>query len=175
MLPNATIPRPAPAVAREGNEPGRASTRKIRMDERKLALLEKSWELVEPRGPEIARRFYDRLFHLDPKIEDLFVLAEMDFQGSKFMAMLGEILRLVRDPERFEATLRQSGRRHEGYGVVGRHYRTVGEALLWAMEAVLPDGFDTDTRRAWAEAYTRMAFLMQKGVGSDTARPEEVR
>lgn len=143
------------------------------MDERKVGLIERSWALVEPKGAEIARRFYDRLFHLDPAIEDLFVLAEMDSQGSKFMAMLGEVLRMVRDPERFEATLLESGRRHTGYGVIARHYRIVGEALLWAMETVLPDGFEPDTRRAWAEAYTRMAFLMQKG--ADTSRPEEVR
>jgi len=133
------------------------------MDERQVALVRKSWALVESRGPEIAARFYDRLFHLDPGIEDLFVLAEMDAQGEKFMAMLGEVLRMVQDPERFEAALVHSGRRHRGYGVVSRHYRIVGEALLWALESVLPDGFDTDTRRAWAEAYTRMSFLMQKG------------
>lgn len=144
------------------------------MDERQVALVSESWALVESRGPELARRFYDRLFHLDPGIEDLFVLAEMDAQGEKFMAMLGEVLRMVQDPERFEAALVQSGRRHQEYGVVGRHYRTVGEALLWAMESVLPDGFDTDTRRAWAEAYTRMSFLMQKGAARNAAHPEEV-
>lgn len=144
------------------------------MDERQVALVSESWALVESRGPELARRFYDRLFHLDPCIEDLFVLAEMDSQGEKFMAMLGEVLRMVQDPDRFEAALVQSGRRHGGYGVVSRHYRTVGEALLWAMESVLPDGFDTDTRRAWAEAYTRMSFLMQKGAGQNASLPEEV-
>jgi hypothetical protein len=40
----------------------------------------------------------------------------MDSQGSKFMAMLGEVVRMVQDPERFEPALVESGRRHTQKG-----------------------------------------------------------
>lgn len=76
--------------------------------------------------------------------------------------MLAEVVRLAQDPERFEEILAASGRRHAAYGVTARHYRTVGEALLWALDQTFPQGLDDETREAWAEAYTRMAFVMQR-------------
>ena len=133
------------------------------MDARQSRLIQESWSRLEPRANELARAFYDRLFELDPRIRDLFAATEMDSQSAKFVAMLSEVVRLARDPDRFEATLEASGRRHAGYGVVAAHYATVGEALLWAIErARAPEALDQDTREAWAEAYTRMAFIMQR-------------
>lgn len=133
------------------------------MDRRQAALIEESWHRIGPRGAELAEAFYDRLFELDPRIRDLFAAAVMEDQGAKFVAMLAEVVRLVRDPDRFGALLAASGRRHAGYGVVPRHYKTVGEALLWALDHALPGGLEPAAREAWAEAYTRMAFLMQRG------------
>ena len=132
------------------------------METRQTALIQESWGLIEERGPELADSFYDRLFQLDPRIRDLFAAAEMESQQVKFVVMLGEVVRLVQDPERFASLLADSGRKHAGYGVMARHYRVVGEALLWALDHAIPGGLDGETREAWAEAYTRMSFLMQQ-------------
>jgi hemoglobin-like flavoprotein len=131
------------------------------MDPAQAKLVTESWERVQEHAPELATAFYGRLFQLDPRIKDLFALAAMESQGEKFMAMLSELVHVVEDPDRFEGLLVDSGRRHEGYGVVPRDYRTVGEALLWAIDTALPGGMDEPTRQAWAEAYTRMASIMQ--------------
>lgn len=132
------------------------------MDDQHATLIRESWKTIQPRGEALAEAFYARLFELDPAIRDLFAAAAMDSQGAKFVAMLAEVVRLVHDPDRFEEVLADSGERHAGYGVVARHYRTVGEALLWALDHALPDGLHPDAREAWAEAYTRMAFIMQE-------------
>ena len=132
------------------------------MDSKLTALIQDSWATIEARGPELAQAFYARLFELEPRLRDLFAAAEMESQHIKFVVMLGEVVRLVQNPDRFEAVLADSGRRHAGYGVVARDYRVVGEALLWALDHALPEGLDAETREAWAEAYTRMSFLMQQ-------------
>jgi hemoglobin-like flavoprotein len=132
------------------------------MDTTQAALIEASWSRVAPRATEMAEAFYGRLFELDPRIEDLFAVAEMGSQHAKFVVMLREVVRLVNDPDGFANLLGESGRRHVRYGVVARHYRVVGETLLWALDHVLPDGLDGESRRAWAEAYTRMSSLMQR-------------
>jgi nitric oxide dioxygenase len=131
------------------------------MQPAQVKLVTDSWGRIQDHGTGLAQAFYGRLFQLTPRIKDLFALAEMDSQGEKFMAMLTELVHVAADPDRFESLLRDSGRRHEGYGVVPRDYRTVGEALLWAIDAALPGGMDHPTREAWAEAYTRMSSLMQ--------------
>lgn len=138
------------------------------MDDRHATLIRESWQIIQPRGSELAEAFYARLFDLDPAIRDLFAAAAMDSQGAKFVAMLAEVVRLVRDPDRFEAVLTASGERHAGYGVVAHHYRTVGEALLWSLDHALPGGLEVDAREAWAEAYTRMAFIMQQAGRAQT-------
>ena len=133
------------------------------MDDTRRARIQESWGRIAGEGEVVAEAFYRRLFELDPRVRDLFAAADMESQPAKFMAMLGEVVRLVQDPERFQEVLEASGRRHAGYGVLPRHYQTVGEALLWAVNHALPQGLDPDTREAWAEAYTRMSFLMQRG------------
>lgn len=133
------------------------------MDRTHHALILESWGEIQGLGVAMAEAFYRRLFEVDPHIRDLFAAADMESQPVKFMEMLSEIVRLIQDPEGFEKVLEASGARHARYGVVPHHYRTVGEALLWAMDDALPGGMDDATREAWAEAYTRMAFLMQRG------------
>jgi len=132
------------------------------MDPRRRRLIEDSWSRLEGSPREVAGTFYQRLFQLDPRIKDLFAIVVMEDQQEKFSNMLGELVRLMGNPEGFESLLRESGRRHREYGVVARDYATVGEALLWALDRALPGGLDDATREAWAEAYTRMSFLMQQ-------------
>ncbi|MEQ8331328.1 MAG: globin domain-containing protein [Longimicrobiales bacterium] len=132
------------------------------MDPRPDALLAESWSRLAPHQEALAAAFYDRLFHLEPRVRDLFAAADMDVQPEKFVAMLGHLVRLGGEPDRLAAELQASGGRHASYGVTARHYRLGGEALLWALDRVAPGGLDAPTRHAWAEAYTRMASLMQR-------------
>lgn len=133
------------------------------LDQRHALLVRESWAEVGPRVRELGAVFYDRLFELDPSLRDLFAATDMASQAEKFVAMLAEAVRLVLDEEALAGLLGASGRRHADYGVTARHYRTVGEALLWALDRTLPLGMPGETREAWAAAYTRMAFLMQRG------------
>lgn len=132
-------------------------------------LISRSWARVSGHRDELARIFYDRVFELDPRIEDLFAATEMDSQQGKFVVMMSEIVHLAHDPDAFEDILRASGARHREYGVVSRHYRTVGEAFLKALDEVTPGGLDDDSKGAWAEAYTLMAHLMQCGAEDASA------
>lgn len=133
------------------------------MNEERAELIQRSWNGVSDAKDELAGSFYGRLFELDPRIEDLFAVTEMDSQHGKFVTMMNEIVRLVRDPDAFDAVLLASGARHRGYGVLSKHYRTVGEAFLWALDQATAGGLDPATRAAWAEAYTHMAQVMQSG------------
>ncbi len=133
------------------------------MTEETLHRLEVSWARVQPFEGVLAEHFYERLFELDPRLRDLFVIAEMPSQGAKLTAMLRELLGAARDPARFAELLRASGARHAGYGVVAPHYRTVGEALVWALDRTPAGPLSAEEREAWAEAYVRIAAGMQSG------------
>src|SRR4051812_9907217 len=51
-------------------------------------LVQTSWEKVASLAPHVAELFYDRLFELDPLLEDLFP-ANLADQGTELMAAIG--------------------------------------------------------------------------------------
>ena len=55
--------------------------------------------------------------------------------------------------------------RHVAYGVTDRHYDSVGEALLRALDEILGDAFTDDVRAPWVEAYALLAAIMRRAAG----------
>lgn len=43
------------------------------------------------------------------------------------------------------------------------HYDTVGQALLWTLEQGLGASFTPEVRDAWAETYSLIVSVMQRG------------
>jgi hemoglobin-like flavoprotein len=57
------------------------------------------------------------------------------------------------------AAVRQLGRRHIAYGVKPQHFRTVEDAMLFALEHALIDVFTPEVKAAWQAAYAFYAFF----------------
>jgi len=133
------------------------------MEPEEILRVRESWAVAGAQPAALAEAFYGRLFELDPRLKDLFAPTDMEEQGAKFISMMTEMVRYASDPEALTPVLRESGRRHVGYGVMARDYRTVGEAFLCAMDHALPGGLDAETRAAWARAYSLMSTIMQSG------------
>jgi nitric oxide dioxygenase len=56
--------------------------------------------------------------------------------------------------------LEELGRSHVSYGVHPAQYRTMKEALLWAIAQVLAAEFDRETRSAWDKLLTTVCEAM---------------
>lgn len=109
---------------------------------------------------EIGRLFYDRLFALAPEVRPMFS-TDLDLQAEKLMSTLALAVGSLKNPATFASLVSGLRQRHIGYGVKDEHYDTVGEALLWALERSLGDGFTDELRRAWASLYDAMASQMK--------------
>jgi hemoglobin-like flavoprotein len=125
-------------------------------------LVRDSWRQFEPTAQPFARIFYDHLFELDPETQRLFASTEMEAQGRKFWQMLGEIVRVLDEPDQLVGEVAALGRRHVGYGVTDGQYETVGAALLWTLEQGLGPAFTPEVRDAWSEAYLILATVMRR-------------
>ena len=108
---------------------------------------------------QAAALFYRRLFELDPSLRPLFE-GDIKAQGAKLMAALGGVVGSLDRLERVLPALRELGRGHAAHGVRPEHYATVGEALIWTLEQALGAAFTRETRRAWIDAYARLAWTM---------------
>ena len=125
-------------------------------------LVRESWQRFDPRPRQAGVQFYERLFELDPMVQQLFAGVDMAEQERKLMAMLAQIVQAIDRPEDLVSSVAALGRRHVHYGVKDADYESVGAALLWTLEQVLGDGFTPDVRAAWAEAYLTVATVMRR-------------
>ena len=131
------------------------------MNTQQIELVQNTFAQAAPRAEEIARRFYQRLFELDPTLRPLFV-HDLEQQGEKLMTVLGFAVRGLQQPATITSAVRRLGERHVDYGVQPHHYATVGEALLWTLAQCFGPAFTGEVREAWRAAYALLAGVMQQ-------------
>ena len=138
------------------------------MTPEQITLVQSSFQRLGPQLPAMATRFYQELFARDPALRPLFT-TPMAEQKVKFAQKLTEIVRAMPSLDELLTHTRALGARHVAYGVRAVDYRTLGDALLAALAAILGDSFDAPTREAWALAYNLVAETMLEGAAA--ARP----
>ncbi|MCL6512124.1 MAG: hemin receptor [Anaerolineae bacterium] len=131
------------------------------MDARQIALVQKTFESVEPIAQQVGELFYTRLFEMDPSVRPLFK-GDMKKQALMLMTVIGLAVRGLDRPEAIESSVRALGQRHFRYGVSAPDYNTFGAALIWALEQVLGDAFTHEVKQAWVEAYDLLSGAMKK-------------
>jgi hemoglobin-like flavoprotein len=133
-----------------------------------ITLVQSSFARLGLELPALATRFYHELFGRNPALSALFT-TDLSVQEVRFAEKLTEIVRAMPRLGELLGHTRALGARHAGYGVRAADYRTVGDALLAALAAVLGDSFDAPTREAWDIAYNLVAETMLEGAAA--ARP----
>ena len=133
-----------------------------------IELVQKTFAVVAPIADDVAVLFYRRLFEIDPSLESMFK-GDMTEQRRKLMVMLTAAVKGLPRLDRLIPVLEDLGRRHVHYGVVDRHYETVGEALLWTLEKGLGSAFTPEVKDAWTTVYGVLASTMKAGATQQLA------
>ena len=137
------------------------------MTNEQIALVQESFNKIEPGAENAAALFYGRLFEIDPALRPMFK-GDLGEQGRKLMQMIGLVVRSLNRIDDLVPAIGSMGARHAGYGVEDRHYETVGAALLWTLEQGLGSAFTADVKDAWAAAYGLLSQLMKEAAGKAT-------
>lgn len=141
------------------------------MNPQQIQLVQSSFARLAPVQQELAALFYARLFELDPGLRSMFT-GDPAEQRTRLMAALRTVVAGLDKPEAIKPALWELGRRHARYGVQVEHYVTVGEALFWSLEQMLGETFGIETRRAWAAAYSLVAWTMVAAAEAELAEPD---
>jgi nitric oxide dioxygenase len=141
------------------------------MTPEQVQLIRSSFAKVAPIKDQAAALFYGRLFELDPSLRPLFK-GDMAAQGAKLMVALGAVVASLDRLARILPAIRQLGRQHAAYGVRPDHYATVGEALIWTLQQAQGADFTPALRRAWTDAYGRLAWAMIAAAEEDETLAE---
>lgn len=144
-----------------------------RMTPRQIILIRQSFDAILLVNRRAAVMFYERLFAIDPSTRPLFG-GDMVLQGAKLMAAIGAVVRALDDIGPILGEIRGMAQRHVRYGVLERHYASVGQALLWTLEQGIGAGFTEEMRRAWAEAYRLLSGAMIAAAYPKSALAERV-
>ena len=127
-----------------------------------IRLVRASWPTIAEHPDELTTHFYSHLFEIDDSAARLFSGVDMGGQKKKLAQALGVVVHALDDIDNLLPALAALAKRHTHYGVVDRHFDSVGDALLWALDDVLGDAFTPAVRDAWAQAYTIVSSVMRR-------------
>lgn len=135
------------------------------------ALIRDSWQAMGPRAIHVADLFFDRLFELDPSLEERFP-EDVAAQRARFVQVVDSAVRAADDTSQLLSHARELGRRTPLEGLGSGHYLTMTMALLWSLEQTLAEDFTRPLERAWAA----VCAVVSRGLGQivearDVPRP----
>jgi nitric oxide dioxygenase len=131
------------------------------MDHRQIELVQMTFARAAKIGPHVAATFYSELFAIEPALRPMFK-GDMVAQGEKLMAMLGQIVAGLNQPETILSSARELALRHVDYGVEAHHYVMVGTALMRTLRHELGAELTPEARAAWAAAYQLLSDVMRE-------------
>ena len=144
------------------------------MQPQQIAIVQQTFAQATPLADELATRFYERLFTLDPGLRPLF-RSEPKHQRQKLVAALTFVVHGLHEPETILHEVRRLGQRHAGYGVQPSHYATVGQALIDTLALLFGPAFTSEVADAWAAAYGLLVATMQQAADEPAILPRAVR
>ncbi len=126
-------------------------------------VLERTFQMVEPRADNFAKDFYKTLFTDCPEAKPLFASTDMASQQKKLTMSLVYIVANLRHPNHLVKSLKELGAKHLSYGAASVHYPIVGAALLKTLAAYLGQEWTPEVEKAWTDAYGVITNVMLEG------------
>jgi hemoglobin-like flavoprotein len=132
------------------------------MDWTMIDRLQRSFNLLVPRGPELVDRYFGQLFSKYPVLRPMFP-RDMSEPKSKLLSSLMLVMENLRDIGKLEQPLQEMGARHVGYGTTPEHYPFVRDTLISVMADMSGDAWNDQLTQDWHNALDFMACVMLKG------------
>ena len=142
------------------------------MTPEQVAVVQKTYAMVDEHRELFAQAFYERLFVANPNISLLFD-ENLDQQIERFRVMLFTAVYGLTRAEELKPALRSLGQRHLHYGVRPADYIAFGVALLGTLQHFLADDFDAEARDAWKAFYAFLSDTMNEGLDRQAGRLRE--
>lgn len=124
-----------------------------------IDLLEKSFQLVAPKGKELTEKFYQILFEDYPEVKPLF----KNNNAMKLLESLAFIVGNIRNQDKVVSYLRDLGKTHKSFKVKEEDYPKVGASLLKTLEEFAGDAWNDEIKTTWTDAYGLIQTTMLEG------------
>jgi len=132
------------------------------MTPEQIALVQKSFDEIEPRAGEFVSDCYQNLFRISPGLTTLF-LGNMPRQEDKLREVFTVLVHTMGELQCLLPELNALAVRHAAFGVQRQDYPLFGEALFKALEKQFGPRFSGDLRNAWTAAYVLVSDILIAG------------
>ncbi len=142
------------------------------LSEKTIRIVKEITPLVAANSETITRRFYERMFEVNPEVKAFFNQAHQHTGGQQ-RALAGAICAYfthIDNPSVLLPAVELIAQKHVSLGIKAEHYPIVGSNLLAAIKDVMGDGATDEIVEAVAEAY---GFLADLFIGREGAIYEE--
>lgn len=131
-----------------------------------VATIRASFDAISSRTDELTKLFYGWLFRIAPETRDLFPVT-MELQRTRLLRALIHFIQMIDRPDELSIFLRQLGRDHRKFGVIGEHYDKMGEALIGAVKETSGPRWSPEIEHAWVVGYDQMARIMREAADAE--------
>jgi len=132
------------------------------MEQAMIDRLERSFNLLAPRGPELVDRFFAQLFSKHPALRPMFPRS-MSEPKKKLLSSLTWVMGNLRATGQLEQPLQDLGARHVGYGAAPEHYPVVRDTLVSVMAEMAGEAWNDQLTQDWNSALDFIASIMLEG------------
>lgn len=127
-----------------------------------MQLVKTAWRSFRSVDPvTVGDVFYSKLFFHHPQVKILFGVSKEE-QSRKLIDMFNMIVGRLDRMHELRADVAALALRHVQYGVKPKHYKAVGEALLWTLQQGLGIDWTPAVSTAWEACYNELATAMIK-------------
>lgn len=138
------------------------------MDAADIHIVRATWARLRPDGEALIRRYFGRLFDLDPALRPL-LEGDLNARVADCLCCLDEAVAALGQPGGLREVARRHGprqfffRRDAGNGH-GDDFDHAGIALVWALERLLGPDFTLARRAAWAEFFGELSEAIREAL-----------
>lgn len=131
------------------------------MNERQIYIVQRLFDKLAPRMPEIAALFYENLFQWHPELRLLFK-GDVQAQKDKFSQVLLVLIKGLNEPRYIKKELKKIGEKHIEYGVQSSHYDLTGAVFLNTIKEFVGEDYTEELDDAMIELYNFISTNMSE-------------
>ena len=131
------------------------------LDQQTIDIIKATVPVLEQRGDEITKVFYQQMFKNHPELKNVFNQTNQR-KGDQSKALAATVYAAAYHIDQLEKILpqvKQIAQKHTSLNIRPEHYPIVGKHLLLAMKMVLEDAATDEVLSAWERAYGVIASV----------------
>ena len=139
-----------------------------------LALIERSYQQIEPNADQITNSFFRRVFELEPALQRL-LPSEPQIRKAFVLTGLNFIVDNLHQLDVMHLSAQSLGHTLVSKGILPAHYEPMSQALLDAFNQLQSGSLCPRTKVAWNEVCTMLANTMKRAAEIELTSHQDAR